>query len=123
MPRVLLNFDVASLYPNIVRLFGYSSRNQKDKNAYVNVLATRIKAKHGQLDDNFLKEFNTTNKELNSGLKLPINAYTGALRATFNALYDNLQGFSICTTAQCLMIQLIYDLKKIETLEIVEANT
>lgn len=123
MVRVLLNFDVASLYPNIVRIFGYSSRNQKDKDAYVNVLATRIKAKHGQLDEDFLKEFNTTNKELNGGLKLPINAYTGALRAKFNALYDNLQGFAICTTGQLLILQLIHDLQKIETLEMVEANT
>ena len=30
------------------------------------------------------------NKDLNIGLKLPLNAYTGALRAKFNDLYDNL---------------------------------
>ena len=64
-----------------------------------------------------------TYDDLNKGLKLPINAYTGALRATFNALYDPLQGFSICTTGQLLILQLIYDLQKIPTLEMVSANT
>jgi hypothetical protein len=44
--RVLLNHDVASLYPNLIRIFGYSSRNQEDKNAYNDLLALRIKAKH-----------------------------------------------------------------------------
>lgn len=48
---------------------------------------------------------------------------TGALRAVFNALYDPLQGFSICTTGQLLILQLIHDLQKIPTLEMVSANT
>ena len=41
----------------------------------------------------------------------------------FNALYDNLQGFSICTTGQLLLLQLMYDLKTVPTVEIVSANT
>lgn len=120
---LLINDDVASYYPNSVRLYGYSSRNQKDKQAYVNVLETRMKAKHEQLSQEFLDSINVTNKDLKTGLKLPINAYTGALRAKFNALFDNLQGFSICITCQLLMIQLMHDLQKVPTLEIVEANT
>lgn len=123
MSRILLNFDVSSLYPNIVRIFGYSSRNQKDKNKYVETLQTRMKAKHGELSQDFLNSLNVTNEDLKMGLKLPINAYTGALRASFNKLYDPVQGFSICTTGQLLILQLIYDLQKIETLEMVEANT
>ena len=47
----------------------------------------------------------------------------GTLRATFNALYDNLQGFSICTTGQLFILQLIYDLQQIPTLEMISANT
>lgn len=120
---LLINNDVTSYYPNAVRLYGYSSRNQTDKESYINVLNTRMKAKHEKLSQNFLKSMGVTNKELNKGLKLPINAYTGALRAKFNTLFDNLQGFSICMTCQLLMIQLIYDLQKIPTLEMVEANT
>ena len=45
------------------------------------------------------------------------------MRATFNPLYDNLQGFSICTTGQLFILQLIHDLQKIPTLEMVSANT
>ena len=120
---LLINDDVTSYYPNTVRLYGYSSRNQKDKEAYVKVLETRMKAKHEKLSQEFLDSIGVTNKDLNKGLKLPINAYTGALRAKFNALFDNLQGFSICTTCQLLIIQLIHDLQKIPTLEMVEANT
>lgn len=120
---LLINNDVTSYYPNTVRLYGYSSRNQTDKESYVNVLNARMNAKHEKVSQNFLESMGVTNKELNKGLKLPINAYTGALRAKFNALFDHLQGFSICMTCQLLMIQLIYDLQKIPTLEIVEANT
>lgn len=121
--RILENWDVGSLYPNLVRLYGYSSRNQKDKKAYVDLLEMRMKAKHNELTDDFLKPLDLTNSDLKLGLKLPLNAYTGTLRATFNPLYDNLQGFSICTTGQLFILQLIHDLQKIPTLEMVSANT
>lgn len=120
---LLINDDVTSYYPNAVRLYGYSSRNQKDKNAYIKVLSTRMDAKREKLPQEFLDSIGVTNKDLNKGLKLPINAYTGGLRAKFNALFDNLQGFSICMTCQLLMLQLIHDLQKVPTLTMVEANT
>lgn len=121
--RILCNWDFTSLYPNLVRLFGYSSRSQSDKDGYVNVLKTRMTAKKGQLSDDFLSPMGLTNKDLNTGLKLPLNAYTGALRAKFNDLYDNLQGFSICTTGQLIILQLIHDLEQVPTVEMVSANT
>lgn len=83
----------------------------------------RLKAKHNQLPDEFLKPLNLTNDDLKTGLKLPLNAYTGTLRASFNELYDNLQGFSICSTGQLFILQLIHDLQEIPTLEMVSANT
>jgi hypothetical protein len=70
--RVLENWDVTSLYPNLARIFGYSSRNQKDKQAYVNLLDMRMKAKKGLLSDEFLKPLGLTNADLNMGLKLPL---------------------------------------------------
>ena len=112
-----------SRYPNLVRLFGYSSRSQRDKDAYVKLLYMRMKAKHKQLSEEFLKPLGLSNDDLKVGLKLPLNAYTGALRASFNNLADNLQGFSICTTGQLLILQLIHDLREIPTLEMVSANT
>lgn len=74
--RVLENRDVTSLYPSLVELYNYSSRNQPDAYAYIDLLHKRKKAKKGLLLDDFLKEFNVTNGELKSGLKLPLNAYT-----------------------------------------------
>ena len=121
--RILCNWDFTSLYPNLVRLFGYSSRSQSSKDGYVNVLRTRMSAKKGQLGEDFLSPMGLTNKDLNTGLKLPLNAYTGALRAKFNNLYDNLQGFSICTTGQLIILQLIHDLEQVPTVEMVSANT
>lgn len=123
MARIFKNFDVTSLYPSEIEIFGYSSRSQKNKDSYIDLLHMRKKAKHGLLEDSFLKQFDLTNDDLKSGLKLPLNAYSGALRAKFNKLYDNLQGFSICTTGQLLLLQLMYDLDKIPTLEFVSANT
>lgn len=123
MARILCNSDVTSLYPSVVEGYGYSSRSQKDKQGYVDLLKMRKKAKKGLLTDDFLKPLELTNDDLKDGLKLPLNAYTGALRAKFNALFDNLQGFSICTTGQLLILQLIHDLQQVPTLEMVSANT
>ena len=113
----------AFINPNLIRLYGYSSRSQRDKDAYIKLLDMRIKAKHKQLSEEFLKPLGLSNDDLKVGLKLPLNAYTGALRASFNNLADNLQGFSICTTGQLFILQLIYDLREIPTLEMVSANT
>ena len=113
----------AFIDPNLIRLYGYSSRSQRDKDAYIKLLDMRIKAKHKQLSEEFLKPLGLSNDDLKVGLKLPLNAYTGALRASFNNLADNLQGFSICTTGQLFILQLIHDLREIPTLNMVSANT
>ena len=115
--------SLLSPYPNLVRLFGYSSRSQKDKDAYVNLLDMRMKAKKGLLDQSFLNSLNLTNDDLKTGLKLPLNAYTGTLRASFNKNADFKQGFGICTTGQLLILQLVHDLQQVPTLEMVSTNT
>lgn len=74
--RILENWDVSSLYPNLVRLYGYSSRSQKNINSYINLLDMRMKAKKGLLEKDFLESINLTNDDLKFGLKLPLNAYT-----------------------------------------------
>ena len=71
MAKILENWDVASLYPNLVKIYGYSSRNQSDKKAYTDLLDMRIKAKHGKLSEEFLKPLNLSNDDLKIGLKLP----------------------------------------------------
>lgn len=123
MARVLVNNDVSSLYPNLVRIYGYSSRNQKDKDSYVKILKMRMDAKHNKLSQEFLDSLNVTNSDIKDGLKLIINSYTGTLRAEFNALNDPLQGVSICFTGQCLLLQLGYDLMQIPTVHLSRFNT
>lgn len=123
MTRVLVNNDVSSLYPNLVRIYGYSSRNQKDKDSYVKILKMRMDAKHNKLSQEFLDSLNVTNSDIKDGLKLIINSYTGTLRAEFNALNDPLQGVSICFTGQCLLLQLGYDLMQIPTVHLSRFNT
>ena len=123
MMRVLENWDVTSLYPNLVRLYGYSSRSQRDKNAYVDLLNLRMKAKKGLVEQEFLDKHGVTNDDLKNGLKLPLNAYTGTLRASFNKNADFKQGFGICSTGQLLILQLVHDLQQVPTLEMVSTNT
>ena len=123
MSRILINNDVASLYPNLVRVYGYSSRNQSDKNSYVKILQMRMDAKHNKLSQEFLDSVKVTNKDVKDGLKLIINSYTGTLRADFNDLNDPLQGVSICFTGQCLLMQLGYDLMQIPTVHLSRFNT
>ena len=123
MARVLVNNDVSSLYPNLVRIYGYSSRNQQDKDSYVKILKMRMDAKHNKLSQEFLDSLNVTNSDVKDGLKLIINSYTGTLRAEFNALNDPLQGVSICFTGQCLLLQLGYDLMQIPTVHLSRFNT
>lgn len=123
MARVLINNDVSSLYPNLVRIYGYSSRNQSDKDSYVKILQMRMDAKHKKLSQEFLDSLNVTNDDIKDGLKLIINSYTGTLRADFNNLNDPLQGVSICFTGQCLLMQLGYDLMQIPTVHLSRFNT
>lgn len=119
----MLNYDVSSLYPNIVRIYGYSSRAQADKESYIKLLDMRMKAKHNELPESFLNPLGLTNKDLKNALKLVINSYTGTLRAPFNDLCDWKQGVGICFTGQLLILQLAYDLSQIPTVELAEANT
>lgn len=123
MTRVLVNNDVSSLYPNLVRIYGYSSRNQSNKDSYVKILQMRMDAKHKKLPQEFLDSLNVTNDDIKDGLKLIINSYTGTLRADFNNLNDPLQGVSICFTGQCLLLQLGYDLMQIPTVHLSRFNT
>lgn len=114
---------LAFIDPNLVRLFGYSSRNQSDKDIYIKILQMRMDAKHNKLSQEFLDNLKISNKDVKDGLKLIINSYTGTLRAPFNNLCDELQGVSICFTGQCLLLQLGYDLMKIPTVHLSRFNT
>ena len=73
----MLTYPVSgNLYPNLVRIYGYSSRSQSDKDRYVEILKMRMNAKHKKLSQEFLDSYHVTNKDVKDGLKLIINSYT-----------------------------------------------
>lgn len=110
--RVILNFDVASLYPNSIINFGYSSRNIPDPKAYEKLVKLRLKYK---------KE---GNKKKANALKLVINTFFGAMLNQYNDLCDRWAGRSICITNQLAMTMLIVMLSKVcETIDFININT
>jgi hypothetical protein len=110
--RVILNWDVASLYPNIMINFDYVSRNVPDPSIFKDVVETRLKAK---------KE---GDKVTSDSLKLVINTTYGASLNKHNPLYDPLMGRSVCITGQLLLTELVMSLKMdCKTITIINFNT
>lgn len=110
--RVIINQDVASLYPNSMINFGYTSRSMKDPDAYRKLVERRLGYKK------------TGDKQKANSLKLIINTVYGAMLAKGNGLCDRLGGRSVCITNQLAMTILIADLcKACETIDFVNINT
>lgn len=110
--RLLLNFDVGSLYPNSMINFGYCSRSMKDPQAYVDLVKKRLAYKHS---GDMLRA---------DALKLVVNTVYGAMLSLFNDLADRWAGRSVCITNQLAMTMLIVMLAKAcESIDFVNINT
>lgn len=110
--RVIKNKDVASYYPHLMTLCGYTSRNIPSAQTFENVLDTRMKAKA------------SGDKATANALKLVVNTTYGALLNQYNDLYDPLMGRSVCITGQLFLMELAQHLyKDIPGLKIVQLNT
>lgn len=110
--RVIRNKDVASYYPHLMTIYGYTSRNIPSAETFKNVLETRMKAKA------------SGDKATANALKLVVNTTYGALLNQYNDLYDPLMGRSVCITGQLFLLELAEHLyQDIETLKIVQLNT
>lgn len=110
--RLIINFDVASLYPNSIINFGYSSRNIADSEAYSKLVKLRLQYKRNG------------DKVKANALKLVINTFYGAMLNLYNDLVDKWAGRSICITNQLAMTMLIVMLGKVcETIDFVNINT
>lgn len=110
--KKLINYDVASYYPNLMILYNYISRAIPDADKFRQIVADRLKAK---------KE---GNKSKADALKLVINTTYGAMLNKYNNLYDPLQGRSVCITGQLFLIELAKRLiTKVDGLKIVQLNT
>ena len=110
--RRIINKDVASYYPHLMTLCGYTSRNIPSPETFSNVLETRMKAKA------------SGDKATANALKLVVNTTYGAMLNQYNDLYDPLMGRSVCITGQLFLMELAQHLyRDIPDLKIVQLNT
>ena len=110
--RLIRNYDVASYYPHLMTICGYTSRNIPNPQIYADMLKTRIKAKKSG-------DMATAN-----ALKLVANTTYGAMLNKYNELYDPLMGRSVCITGQLFLLELSEHLiAECSTLRIIQLNT
>ena len=110
--RLIVNYDVSSLYPNSMINFGYCSRSMEDPDAYKKLVETRLAAKKAG------------DKDKATALKLVVNTVYGAMLNQYNDLADRRAGRSVCITNQLAMTQLIAMLaKECESLDFININT
>ena len=110
--RIIRNYDVASYYPHLMTLYGYTSRNIPSPEVFSEVLESRMKAKAA----------GDTAKA--NALKLVVNTTYGASLNKYNDLCDPLQGRSVCITGQLFLLEMAQHLyKDIQDLRIVQLNT
>lgn len=110
--RLIVNYDVASLYPNSMINFGYCSRSMQDPQAYEKLVKTRLAAKKAG------------DKATAGALKLVVNTVFGAMLNRYNDLADRRAGRSVCISNQLAMSQLIVMLsKQCGTIDFININT
>ena len=110
--RIIRNYDVASYYPHLMTLYGYTSRNIPSPEIFSEVLESRMKAKAAG-------DTATAN-----ALKLVVNTNYGASLNQYNDLYDPLMGRSVCVTGQLFLLELARHLyTMVDDLRIVQLNT
>ena len=106
--RIIQNRDVSSLYPTLIEVYNYLSRNVEDPNIYYQMKKDRLTAKH------------TGDKQLSKDLKLPLNTVTGAQENQYNELYDPLPTRSLRISGQLfvtvLAVRLLLNCKTIKLL-------
>lgn len=110
--RIIRNYDVASYYPHLMTICGYTSRNIPEPKIYADMLETRMKAK---------KAGDTATA---NALKLVANTTYGAMLNKYNDLFDPLMGRSVCISGQLFLLELSRHLiAECSTLKIVQLNT
>lgn len=110
--RAIVNADVASYYPHLMTLNGYTSRNIPSANTYKAMLERRIAAKR------------SGDKAVANALKLVANTTFGATNEKHNDLYDPLMARSVCITGQLRLLELAnHLLDEIPGLRVLNINT
>lgn len=110
--RVIQNRDVSSLYPSLIELYNYLSRNVPDPQLYYDIRRDRILAKHNG------------DKQTATDLKLPLNTVSGAQENKYNDLYDPLPTRSLRISGQLFLTMLTTRLlAACKTIKLLNLNT
>lgn len=110
--RVIQNRDVSSLYPSLIELYNYLSRNVSDPELFYSIKRDRLEAKH------------TGDKQTAKDLKLPLNTVSGAQENKYNDLYDPLPTRSLRISGQLFLTVLTMRLlNACKTIRLLNLNT
>ena len=112
LTRVIQNRDVGSLYPSLLDLYNYISRNCADPNKYRNTKNERLDAKK------------RGDKKTANTLKNPLNVTSGAMDQPTNPLYDPLNARSMRISGQLFLTELVMELlQTCTTFRLINFNT
>lgn len=110
--RVIQNRDVSSLYPSLLDLYNYISRNCADPNKFRNTKNERLEAKR------------RGDKKTANTLKNPLNITSGAMDQPTNDLYDPRNARSMRISGQLFLTELVIELlTECLTLKLLNFNT
>jgi len=110
--RVIQNRDVSSLYPSLIELYNYLSRNVPDPQLFYDIRRDRITAKRNG------------DKRTAKALKLPLNTVSGAQENEYNDLYDPLPTRSLRISGQLFLTMLaMMLLNECHTIKLLNFNT
>lgn len=110
--RIIVNFDVESLYPSLKIVYNLISRAAQDKEIYPKTKVERLEFKRAGMKQDDLAN------------KLVLNIVFGATLLPSNALFDERNGRSVCVNGQLLMTDLIYHyLEVLKTAKYINYNT
>lgn len=109
---VIQNRDVGSLYPSLLDLYNYISRNCADPNKFRNTKNERLAAKK------------RGDKKTANTLKNPLNITSGAMDQPGNPLYDPRNARSMRISGQLLLTELVMELiERCKTFMLLNFNT
>lgn len=109
---VIQNRDVSSLYPSLLDLYNYISRNCADPNKFRNTKNERLAAKA------------RGDKKTANTLKNPLNVTSGAMDQPTNPLYDPKNARSMRISGQLFLTELVMELiEKCSTFKLINFNT
>lgn len=108
----IINKDVSSLYPSLIELYGYLSRNVPDPELFYQIRRERIEAKH------------RGDKKTANDFKLPLNTVSGAQENAYNDLYDPLPARSLRISGQLFITDLtLHLLRECPSMRMLNLNT